>query len=144
MPFQLGPRDETRFAALEEEARDYRLFQLDFCLGILGKRPAQAEALESAAAGLTALGYYHAGLTLDRRLCRLFPEDPTALYNLACSLALTCRTEEALAALAKAIDRGYRDARHMVRDADLGNLLDLPEFAALVTRAEGERRKGTK
>jgi len=46
----------------------------------------------------------------------------TYYYNLACFHSLARQSDEALAALAKAIDRGYRDHRHASTDPDLQRL----------------------
>ena len=46
------------------------------------------------------------GLKMDRKLVRLEPDNPTAHYNLACSLALTSDSDGALTALEEA--EGYR------------------------------------
>ncbi len=138
MSVRLGRRDEQRFAAVSEEERDYLLFKVEFVLGILEQRPTQLEALQGGAEALTALGYYEDGLALDKRLERLLPEDPLVIYNLACSLALAKRSEEALASLEKAIDLGYRDRAHMQRDPDLTSLRDDPRFQSLLTRAAAD------
>ena len=142
MPVELGPRDEKRFRALDEETRDYLGFQLDLCLGILSRRPQHLEALASAANALTALGYYADGLALDRRLSALRPEDPVVVYNLACSLALAGQNDEALTVLAQAIRLGYREAEHMAQDPDLVSLQKFPQFRQLLAevsdKAESE------
>ena len=90
----------------------------------------------AAAHHMTALGFYADGLELDRRLAELMPDSPGVLYNLACSLALTNRQEEALEILAKAIKAGYGDHVHMRRDSDLDALRPYPLFHALLAMAE--------
>ena len=121
---------------MDEPEREYLSFLMDFCVQVLEKRPCYREALENAANAMTALGYYEDGLRMDSRLSRLFPDDPGILYNLACSLALTTNTEEALDALEKSIYTGYKDARHMVQDSDLESLQDHPRFSALLTKVQ--------
>lgn len=135
-----GLRDDARYRSVKRGEREYAHFCLEFCSAILDRRPNHAEALELAANRFTELGYYHDGLRLDQRLARLRPGDPGVLYNLACSLALLGRNDEALAALSRAIDGGYDNHRHMASDRDLENLHDDPRFAELVALA----RDGTR
>ncbi len=145
MAIDLGPRDEQRFAALEEEEREYLVFLVDFSLCILDRRPRHLEALQQAANALTGLGYYHFGLGLDRRLKQLRPQDATVAYNLACSLALIGRAEDALAELAEAVRLGYRDGEHMLTDPDLRALKHLPRLVELAELArKGSRSRGRK
>jgi hypothetical protein len=68
---------------------------------------------------------------MDRRMVRLEPDNATAHYNLACSLALTRRRADALRELRRALDLGYDDFRWMQQDPDLASLRDDPEFRAL-------------
>ncbi len=71
---------------------------------------------------------------MDRRLVRLQPQNPTAHYNLACSLALSKRKSEALQALKIAVELGYKDAEWLSQDPDLEVLQGHPEFQKLVNR----------
>ena len=74
------------------------------------------------------------------RICRegvaLLPMDPTWQYNLACALAYRADKGAALAALDRAIERGFRDAKTILADTDLKQLAVLPRFAELVKKAE--------
>lgn len=135
---QLGPRDDKRFASVEQPEREYLAFLIDYSLGILRTRPAQLEALHCAANALTALGYYQDGLNCDKQLLGLCGDDPLVVYNYACSLSLTGQLDEALIWLRKAITLGYRDGAHMKEDPDLAALRDNKRFAALLSvLAEG-------
>ena len=62
------------------------------------------------------------------------PNDPTAHYNLGCSLALVGRVEEALDALEQAEDLGYDDAEHLLADEDLASLRGESRFRSLAER----------
>jgi Flp pilus assembly protein TadD len=75
---------------------------------------------------------YEEGLAVDRELVRRAPNDPTVRYNLACSLALLGRTEEALDALERAVALGYEDPEHLLADLDLASLRDEPRFREIV------------
>jgi len=82
----------------------------------------------------TRLGRFEEGLKVDRKLTRLVPTDPTVYYNLACSLALLSRNDEALGALERSIELGYDDADYLLNDEDLVTLRQDPQFAQLVAR----------
>jgi hypothetical protein len=61
-------------------------------------------------------------------------------YNLACCLARLGRKDDALAAVTRAVDCGYRDAGHAAQDADLVPLRGTPGFEAQLKRM----RKGSR
>lgn len=128
----MGPCDNTRYNALDEENRDFLDFESEFCLNILKKRPYQSEALQVAANALTAMGYYEDGLKYDLRLYEMHPGDALVAYNLACSLALMSRNEEALERLEQAICLGYNDKKHILDDPDLEVLRPDPRFHKLL------------
>ncbi len=72
------------------------------------------------------------GLKMDRKLVRLQPGNPTAHYNLACSLALSRRKNDALRMLRVAVHLGYKDLDWMQEDPDLEALRQHPQFVALL------------
>ena len=100
----------------------------------LARRPETTEALVELGHVYTQQGRLQDGLSIDERLVRLFPDDPTVHYNLACSLALLDRRDAALDALEKAVRLGYRDAGFMQNDPDLATLLEEERFTRLVAR----------
>jgi serine/threonine protein kinase/tetratricopeptide (TPR) repeat protein len=59
------------------------------------------------------------------------PNEPTVLYNAACTFCMLARKPEALQALKKAWDAGFKDAVWARRDPDLAILHDEPEFERL-------------
>ncbi len=61
----------------------------------------------------------------------LRPNDATMLYNSACAFCLMSKKPEALDAIRKAWDAGFRDADWARRDPDLAILHDEPEFKKL-------------
>jgi tetratricopeptide (TPR) repeat protein len=61
----------------------------------------------------------------------LRPNDATVLYNAACSFCLMKKKTEALDALRKAWDLGFRDQEWARRDPDLAPLHGDPEFDRL-------------
>jgi adenylate cyclase len=66
----------------------------------------------------------------------LDPDDPYALYNVACVLARLGDSEAALSALERAIDAGFGVGRRawFERDPDFDSLRSLPRFQALLAR----------
>lgn len=107
-------------------------FDISFYESILRRDPSYAEVVEILGGLYTKAGRIADGLRMDRKLVRLQPDNATARYNLACSLALSKRPGEALAILAQAIALGYDDAEWMANDADLTPLHKRPEFITLL------------
>jgi tetratricopeptide (TPR) repeat protein len=107
-------------------------FLADFFEVELDRRPENLGALAELGHVYTRLGRYIEGLEVDRRLVAALPEDPTAHYNLACSLALTGDHDAAFTALRRAIALGYDDLGFLTDDPDLEPLRQDPRFAELV------------
>jgi hypothetical protein len=98
------------------------------------ERRENLDALVELGATLTRMRRYAEGLMVDMRLARLRPEEPIVHYNLACSLALVGRGDEALDELERAVDLGYEDCDHLVKDKDLRSLRGTTRFDDLVKR----------
>jgi len=113
----------------------------EFLMGFLGeatrRRPVDAEALAAFSEVLTRAGRFKEGLRADRRLARLRPEDPVVHYNLACSLALTDQSDEAIDALTRSLELGYDDLDHLLQDGDLLSLHGMARFQAIVQALGG-------
>jgi Flp pilus assembly protein TadD len=107
-------------------------FATGFFESVLRHDPKCEGAVEILGGLYTKQGRIADGLKMDRKLIRLRPKDATAHYNLACSLALSGRKTDAIRALRKAVELGYRDFKWMVDDPDLESLRDNPRFAAIV------------
>jgi tetratricopeptide (TPR) repeat protein len=114
-------------------------FELDFFAALLERRPDFVEVLKAHAKNLALAKRHQEGLQIDWRITRLRPTDSLARYNLACSLALTRRYDEALAELRKAVELGYRDFPFMMKDRDLDPIRRDPRFRALVREYERKR-----
>jgi hypothetical protein len=61
------------------------------------------------------------------------PEDPMLLYNVACTYAQLGKTEESLAALDSAVEKGWGDKNWIEHDSDLDPLRSNPRFQAIVS-----------
>lgn len=131
-----GVQNKERSSSLPDEEREYMMFCLEFCDRVLRDRPGHFDALSLAAGYFTELGYFADGLRVDKMLTAMRPEDPTVLYNLACSFSLNCLFDDAIAVLEKAVARGYADHRHMRTDRDLTALRRDPRFDKLADAAE--------
>lgn len=107
-------------------------FDISFYESILRRDPSYVEVVEILGGLYTKAGRISDGLKMDRKLVRLQPENATAHYNLACSLALSKRPTDALATLAQAIALGYDDAEWMSSDPDLAPLHARPDFLSLL------------
>jgi tetratricopeptide (TPR) repeat protein len=111
-------------------------FEMEFFGDILQRHPNYVDALRVMGTLLTMKGKHREGLEVDRRLVRLRPKDALAHYNLACSYALVKRADQALQALRKALEMGYRDFRYMREDRDLDSIRHDPRFRQLLREYE--------
>lgn len=91
-------------------------------------------AAEKAVGVLLARGDYARAEELLERTLKTTPQDFTARYNLACTLARQGKTDAALEQLEKAIEFGFSDAKHMEIDDDLAKLRELPRFQAALKK----------
>jgi tetratricopeptide (TPR) repeat protein len=107
-------------------------FDIGFYESVLRRSPRDTTVIELLGGLYTKQGRIADGLKMDRRLVRLLPENATAHYNLACSLALSQRQADALRSLRRAVSLGYRDADWMQQDPDLEALKEHPEFVAIL------------
>lgn len=109
-------------------------FEIGFFEAVLRHNSADVTVIEILGALYTRQGRIADGLKMDRKLVKLQPQNPTAHYNLACSLALSKRKAAALQELRQAVQLGYRDFDWMEQDPDLEVLKQHPEFQALLAQ----------
>ena len=107
-------------------------FEISFYESILRRDSRYTEVIELLGGLYTKTGRIADGLKMDRRLVRLLPKNPTAHYNLACSLALCKRKTDAVKSLQQAVALGYDDLDWMTQDPDLDVLKELPTFQKLM------------
>jgi len=132
---QLSKTQRSRFQELGLD------FMARFLEVELRRHPENLDALVELGQVYTQQGRYAEGLEVDQRLAGSLPDNPTVHYNLACSLALLHRGEEALDALETAIGLGYDDAGYMIADTDLDSVKHTERFQLLVARLDGEKRR---
>lgn len=111
-------------------------FEMGFFESLHQRMPRDIQVASILAHIYTQSGRIDLGLKIDRKLVRLDPEDPTAHYNLACSLSLKARKAEAVKALRTAISLGYKDFDWMQHDPDLNGLSDYFGFRQLLSDLE--------
>ena len=117
-------------------------FEVEFFAKVLAAVPDHADALRAQACNLTLKGRLKDGLAVDQQLVTVRPDDPTAHYNLACRYALLKQRAQALTALRKAVELGYRDFAFMQEDHDLDSIRKDPRFRRLVKEYASEGEKG--
>lgn len=109
-------------------------FDIAFYESVLRREPGYEDVIELLGGLYTKTGRIADGLKMDRKLVKLQPENATAHYNLACSLALLKRKTDALRALGEAVKLGYTDYDWMSQDPDLESLKNASAFKTLLTQ----------
>lgn len=109
-------------------------FDIAFYESVLRREPGYEDVIELLGGLYTKTGRIADGLRMDRKLVRLQPDNATAHYNLACSLALSKRRTDALRELNQAVKLGYTDYDWMSQDPDLESLKNVSEFKTLLTQ----------
>ena len=109
-------------------------WEIDFYERILKRNPSDVTVVELLGCLYSRKGLLAEGLKMDRRLVRLMPDNPTAHYNLACSLALKRRKADAVKELQKALHLGYSDVDWMREDPDLESLRGYPGYEQLLSQ----------
>jgi serine/threonine protein kinase len=139
--------------AIEASGEDYNVFSpIQNALGALGKTEAlrnmrirRTQAIEAhlrkvpedvRARMMVGIDYAIAGRTEDAMrevniATMLRPDEAMVLYNAACAYCTMDRMTDAIDALKKAWDAGYRDAVWTRRDPDLTKLHGHPDFERL-------------
>ncbi len=107
-------------------------FEIEFFEAVHRRCPAYVDVVGLLGGLYTKAGRIADGLKMDRKLVRLEPDNPTAHYNLACSLALCKKRPDAMRSLRKALSLGYDDLDWMEQDPDLDILKEEPEFRQLL------------
>ena len=120
------PLDETK----PEPRADKQ--ELEFLQAVARRLPEDTDVMRALGDLYTRTGAYEEGLRVDERLSRLCAGDPLVWYNLACSLALSSRTDDALDALSRAVELGYDDYEWLKKDTDLAALHGDSRFESIL------------
>ncbi|MGE5125448.1 MAG: protein kinase domain-containing protein [Betaproteobacteria bacterium] len=97
----------------------------------LRKMPEDARGRTLLATDYTQMGRADEAVREANLAIALRPNDAVVLYNVACTFGKLGRAQEALAALKKAWEAGFKDASWVRRDPDLSILHGDPEFEKL-------------
>ncbi len=146
--------------AIESSGTDYNVYvPIVNALGALGKKeglenmrqreilaleghvkevPEDARARMLLAGDYAALGQVEAAVRETNLAITLRPNESLVLYNAACVFCQLERKSDAMAALQKAWDSGFREPDWVRRDPDLALLHGDPEFEKLYPPGEGE------
>ena len=127
---KLSPKCRKLFCMSPETSN----FEISCFEKLVKQKPNYIDALIPLAEVYTKAGFYEKGLKVDKKLVKLRKKDPNVHYNLACSLALTGKTEQSFAALERAMKLGYSDLEHMKQDPDLKSLHSDPRFQELLKK----------
>jgi adenylate cyclase len=101
--------------------------------------PDDQRALNLGCGMLVSDGQVEQGLAMARRLLRLAPNDPSALYNATCAFANAGRRDEALDLLERRAGMGGLYREWVEHDPDFAGLRDHPRFQALLGRMSSPR-----
>ena len=102
--------------------------EIGFMEGVVRRDPGFVKALQILGDDYTRRGKVEQGLRVDEQLAQLCPEDSLVHYNLACSYTLTEQFDQAVSALERALNLGYRDFKWLARDPDLTRLRKHPLY----------------
>jgi tetratricopeptide (TPR) repeat protein len=136
--------EAARGRFIEPDARKadriFSSFEIRLAKAIIDHDPRHVEAHTILGAALTRAGRHEEALEVDLKTTTLLRNEPSAFYNLACSYSVLNRIDESVAALRKALDLGYRDFNHLLKDEDLKNVRSDPRFRELLRRKWGKRQ----
>ncbi len=92
-----------------------------------------SEAFDSGLAELTARNFDES--IAQFKVCiELFPDRPTAYYNIACAYSLSNQVDLANDFLRQALERGFNDPDHIEADTDLDNIRNSEGFLKLIAK----------
>jgi len=133
LPDGMLNKSSTRRKLTRKEQRDLDI-EIGFMEGVVHRDPKCIDAWRVLSDDYARRGKLDEGLKADEQLARMQPEDPAVHYNLACSYSLARNFEEAVAALAQAIARGFNDFKWLLKDPDLVNLRKEPLFKKILLK----------
>jgi len=117
----------TKRKLTRKEQRDLDI-EIGFMEGVVRRDPCFAEAWRALNEDYVRRSRPDDALKAVEVLARIQPDDPAVLYNLACSYSLAKQIEPSLAAISRAISKGFSDFKWLLKDPDLGNLRKHPTF----------------
>jgi len=125
------PTADGPYATSPPDAQDAII---NYFLRVTNVEESSPEALLQAYTDQHTAGKYIGAVEMARRLIDAVPERPVGYYNLACSEARLHRYDDAIEALALAIDHGWRNLEHTLVDPDLDPIRHQRGFTELVAK----------
>ena len=116
-----------------KELRDLDI-EIGFMEGVVQRDARSFEAWRALSEDYAARGNLEARLKADEQLARIEPNDPAVLYNLACSYSLLKQAEPAVNALSRAVTKGFREFKWLLKDPELGHARKNPLFKKVWTK----------
>jgi serine/threonine protein kinase/Tfp pilus assembly protein PilF len=116
---------------LEAEAEEAAQRALKLVEERLELNPDDARATNLGATILAKVGDRDRTIDYIRRSLSIDSEDSMMLYNIACAYSLIGMSEEALASLEMAVDKGYGHKEWLEHDSDLDSIRGTPRFQAI-------------
>lgn len=110
--------------------------EIAFLEALRARAPEYTDVLRLLGLAYSQCGRHQDALAVDEQLAQLCPQDPRVFYNLACSYSLMRRPGRAITALGRALNRGYRDYRWILKDPDLANARRHPFFRWISERIQ--------
>lgn len=127
--------------AKPSRSKDLLDFEIAFYEKLIQQYPQFIDALMALGEAYTRRGWHDKGLAIDQRLVELRGSDPVIWYNLACSLSLLKRLDDALDALRRSVTLGYDDFEYLRMDPDLESLRRSPEFRRFLESLSTSQRQ---
>lgn len=94
--------------------------------------PYDVRALYLGAGALAELGQRERGIEWANRVLALEPDDPGALFNIACFYSITGEIEKAMESLEKALQLGFAQKEWIERDTDLDPIRNHPKYESIL------------
>ncbi|MGH8122118.1 MAG: TPR end-of-group domain-containing protein, partial [Rudaea sp.] len=116
----------------DEECLDANRKLLPLIEQHLELNPEDSRALLVGALLFAKFGNHEKAATNAARAMAVDPEDPTVLYNVACTFAGLGRISEALDALERSVRNGYGNKAWLEHDSDFDPIRSEPRYLALV------------
>lgn len=131
-------KPKTKRKLTRKEQRDLDI-EIGFMEGVVRRDPRCAEAWRALSEDYARRSRHDDVLKAVETLARIEPDDPAILYNLACSYSVAKQIEPSLAAISKAIAKGFKDFKWLLKDPDLGNLRKDPAFKKVWVKLSGSK-----
>lgn len=106
---------------------------LDYYRKMQSLYPNYLRAVNKTAAAFSKIEKYADAIVHFKRAIALAPKKPEGYFNVACMYSRLDKTDQALAWLKHAVDRGYNKWEQVKTDPDLENLRNDPAFQAFMT-----------